>query len=58
MYLVRQDQEFMENYHIVLKVKLKKSKHLSETSTTSLTVKFLVRISSAVVTFCQQQMRD
>src|SRR6218665_1117709 len=48
----------MENYHIVLKVKLKKSKHLSETSTTSLTVKFLVRKCSMVVAFCQQEMRD
>ena len=48
----------MENYHVVLKIKLKKSKHLSETSTTSFTVKFLVRIGNAVVTFGQQQMRD
>jgi len=48
----------MENYHVVLKVELKKSKHLSENSTTSLTVKFVVRIGSAVVTFGQRQMRD
>ena len=45
----------MENYQVVLKVKLKKSKHLSETSTMSLTVKCLVRIGSVVVTFCHNR---
>src|SRR6218665_284275 len=77
--LVPQGQEFMESYHVVLKVGLTKKDPntlnsgfqstkrweqtclsdlllVSETCSTSLTIKLSVRIGSAVFTFCQQQI--